>query len=234
MRDTVTHAVALDGRTLVLQAEAGRITVVGSDTATVATVQVVRTARGATEGSTRRRLAQGEVVRVDGDDEIVQVIAAAPQPPGIETAFDAVVPTRARLYLQLDEGAIVLTRLAGPTVTAQTGDGAIRAEALASDTTALIATAGRVEASVRALMPRARLTVSVGEGSAEIELAPDAAVHLDAESRTGQVRVEGDAWAAVERDETDTGQRVRGRVGVAPSARVAVRAGVGTVTVRGP
>ncbi|MEM8600363.1 MAG: hypothetical protein AAGF99_10620 [Bacteroidota bacterium] len=229
----MTHAIALDGRTLVLQAEAGQIEVVGSDTATVATIQVVRTARGATEGSTRRRLAQGEVVRVDGDDEIVQVIAAAPQPPGIETAFEAVVPSQARLYLQLDAGSITLTDLAGPTVTAQTGEGTIRAQSLASNTTLLVATAGRVDASVRTLLPQAQLTISVEEGSAEVELPPTIAAQLDAESRTGRVRVENFAWTTVERNETETGERVVGQMGEGADARIEVRTGVGTVVVRG-
>ncbi|MEO1478539.1 MAG: hypothetical protein AAFV01_08180 [Bacteroidota bacterium] len=233
VRDTVTHAIALDGRTLVLQAEVGRIEVTGSDTATVATVQVVRTARGATEGSARQRLGRGEVVRIDGDDEIVQVIAPAPQPPGIETAFEALVPAEARLHLQLDEGAITLTQVAGPAVTAQTGDGAVRADALASDTTHLIAAAGGVEAVVAALAPQARLIVAVEEGRIDVELPADTDAELDAASGTGLVRVDGFASASTDRAETETGQRVTGRVGGASGARVEARAGVGTVTVQG-
>ncbi|MEO0857292.1 MAG: hypothetical protein AAFY55_10620 [Bacteroidota bacterium] len=233
VRDTVTHAIALDGRTLVLQAEVGRIDVTGSDTATVATVQVVRTARGATEGSARQRLGRGEVVRIDGDDEIVQVIAPAPQPPGIETAFEALVPAEARLYLQLDEGAITLAGAGGPTVTAQTGKGTIRAEALASDTTTLSATAGGVEAVVAALAPQARLIVAVEEGRVEVDLPADTAAELDAASGTGLVSVDGFSSASTDRAETETGQRVTGRVGGASRARVEARVGVGTVTVRG-
>ncbi|MEM9997188.1 MAG: DUF4097 family beta strand repeat-containing protein [Bacteroidota bacterium] len=227
----MTHAVALDGRTLVLQAEAGRIEVVAHDTATVATVQVVRTARGATDGSARQRLQRGEVVRVDGDDEIVQIIAPAPQPPGIETSFTASVPRDAVLHLQLEAGPITVGGVAGAFVTALTDAGVIQATGLAAQTVTLSAEDGTIDADVVSLPPDGRLTATVGSGTVDVWLPSDAEVSVVAESTTGTVRADG--LDELQRSQTDAGQRVTGRLGTEPAAEVDVRAGVGRVTVRG-
>ena len=102
VRDTLARTVDLRGRTLVLDGHDGRVEI---DTAAgPATLQFVRTARGATRASAEERLASVAFYEVEAD-ALVQFVWAS-ELEGTDVQATARVPPGADVVVELDRGTI--------------------------------------------------------------------------------------------------------------------------------
>ena len=99
-RAVVDRAVRLDGRTLVLDAEAGSITVVGADTQE-ARLRFTRVARGESEAAARARLGRLSIGEA-GDAEVYRYVLRTDDVEGGRIDVEARVPRGTTLDVRLD------------------------------------------------------------------------------------------------------------------------------------
>lgn len=222
--------VDLAGRTLLLDGFAGTITVAGTnEPGTRAVLRFERVARGATEGSARRRL-DGVRIEEAGDAEVVQYLLRASPDEGAEVNVRAQVPRAAALQIRLGTGTVYLSG-AGGEVGVEVGGGPIRATGLAGRRVALRTGAGAVEAAAERVPDRADWRFETRAGGITVTLPTGAPARVEAEARTGVIRVDGLAFRDERLDRRAAGARFSGRLGEG-TGRIVARADVGRIAFR--
>lgn len=227
--EVTERSVGLGDRTLVLDVDAGSITVVGTDEAE-ARLRFVCVARGATEASARQRL-EKLTIEEAGDEEIYQYVARANDLESIRVNVEAVVPRGAALNLRVERGGIRLSGTTG-TVHVETENGAIEAAGLAGRQVILKTDLGDIDAGFAAFPAGAEAELETENGGIVLTLPPEASLDLDVETKTGNVSVHNLTFTSQNLDESGTGTDFDARLG-AGGAELRARTEIGNVELRG-
>jgi DUF4097 and DUF4098 domain-containing protein YvlB len=221
----VERSVRLDGRTLVLDAEAGSVTVVGADTEE-ARLRFTQTARGASEEDAQEQLGRLSIEEA-GDAEIYQYVLRTERAEAGQVAVEALVPREATLNIRLEQGDIRLSGTAGD-VTVENGSGNVEAAGLAGRRVRLQTQLGNVEAGFAAVPAEADVRLATENGNVGVVLPFNASVDVDAETETGEIAVDRLAFTNRDLDQEGAQQRFRGRLG-SGSADLRITTEVGTI-----
>ena len=228
-REVTERSVGLGDRTLVLDVDAGSITVVGTDD-DEARLRFVCVARGATQASAQQRLDKLTIEEA-GDEEIYQYVARANDLESIRVNVEVLVPRAASLNLKIERGGIRLSGATGP-IRAEAENGSVEAAGLAGRQVILRTELGNVNAGFAALYADAEAEIETDNGNVVVTLPPDASVALDVEAGTGNVSVQGLTFADESLDESGTGTAFEGRLGTG-AAELRARTSVGNIELRG-
>ncbi|MDX1531514.1 MAG: DUF4097 family beta strand repeat-containing protein [Rhodothermales bacterium] len=228
-RAVTERTVRLDGRTLVLSADAGSVTVVGDPAAVEARLQFERVARGATEASAAERL-ERLTIEEAGDGEIYQYVVESAEVEGARVHVEAVVPANTPLVVQLDRGAVRLSGVTGE-LQVENENGDVELAGVAGERVRVTTRRGAIAAGFGTLPAGAdiRLETENGDLGLTLPATVDAAVRVTTDA--GDIAVQGLAFANRDLDETDAGMRFSGRLGRG-SARIVAETGVGDVLLQ--
>lgn len=209
-RKIVERTVRLDGRTLVLDAEAGSVTVVGTD-AEEARLRFTQVARGEDVEEAQAQLGQLSIEEA-GDAEVYQYVVRTERTDGGRVDIEALVPREATLNVQLEQGAVRLSGTAGG-VTVQNESGNVEAAGLAGRRVTLRTQRGNVEAGFAVLPSDADVRLATENGDITATIPAGASVDVDAETETGEIAVDGLSFTNRNLDQDGARQRFRGRLG---------------------
>jgi hypothetical protein len=220
------RGVDLAGRTLVLDGFAGTIRVIGVDAGAPARLNFERVARGRTPVAAQSRL-EGITLEESGDAETYTYRTRAPRPEGLEVNVEAQVPRDAGLVIRLDAGAVHLDNLSGD-IEATLASGPVRAAGVGGRRVILQTESGALEAGAAALPAGAEWRLQTRAGAITLALPPRASTAVDAETRTGTIRVGGLDFADRSLERSGVGMRFRGRLGEG-DGRIELRTDVGAI-----
>ncbi len=226
-RTVVERTVRLEGRTLVLDADAGSITVVGTG-GEVAQLRFEQVARGATAASAQERLDRLTIEEA-GDAEIYQYLLRAGDVEGARVNVEARVPATTPLHVRLERGAVRLSGTAG-NVTVENESGPVEAAGLAGPHVELRTELGNVEAGFVVLPGEAVVRLETENGNIILILPGESSADVDAETQTGSISVQGLTFSNRTLDQDGVQQRFRGRLGRG-DAEVHATTEVGTITL---
>ena len=226
---TTERSVGLGNRTLVLDVDAGSITIVGTDEAETR-LRFVSVARGATEASARQRLDRLTIEEA-GDEEIYQYFARANDVESIQINIEALVPYGASLNLRVERGDVRLSGTSGP-VRVEVENGGIEAAGLAGRQVILKTELGDIDAGFAGFPVGAEAEVETESGSIVLTLPPDASLDVDTETKTGNVSVQDLTFTRQDLDEDEAGMTFEARLGEG-EAELRARTEVGNVKLRG-
>jgi DUF4097 and DUF4098 domain-containing protein YvlB len=151
----------------------------------------------------------------------------APRPEGLEVNVEAQVPRDARLVIRLDAGAIHLDALTGD-IEATLASGPIRGAALGGRQVHVRTEAGAVDMGAVALPADAEWRLQTRAGAVSLTLPRRASTSVDAETRTGTIRIDGLEFADRRLDREGVGMRFRGTLGDG-NGRLELRTDVGAI-----
>ena len=226
-RTVVERSVQLGGRTLVIDAEAGSVTVVGTDDEE-AHLRFEQVARGSSETTAQKKLGRMSIEEA-GDAEIYQYIVRTDKAEGTQVNVEARVPRATALQIGLENGAV---RLSGTTgnVTVEAENGSVEAAGLAGQHVDFRTTLGDVRAAFAALSTEADVRLETENGAITLTLPAEANASVDARTQTGSISVQGLGFTDRNLDEDGVSQRFRGRLGQG-GAKIRASTEVGTITL---
>ena len=224
-----SRGVDLAGRALVLDGFAGTVRVIGIDPGAPARVNFERVARGRTPVAAESRL-EGITLEESGDAESYTFRTRAPRPEGLEVNVEAQVPRDARLVIRLDAGAIHLDALTGD-IEATLASGPVRGAGLGGRQVHVRTEAGALEIGAVAIPADAEWRLQTRAGAISLALPRLASTAVDAETRTGTVRIEGLEFADRRLDREGVGMRFRGTLGDG-DGRLELRTDVGAIRLQ--
>lgn len=223
------RSVGLGERTLVLDVEAGALTVVGTD-ATEASLRFERVGRGATPEAARRDLDRITIEEI-GDAETYRYVAQTGGSDGARVHVEARVPRGTALDLRLRRGPVRLSGTAG-NVRVENQNGSIEAAGLAGNTVTLTTRLGTVRAGFAALPAEADVEIETENGDLVLTVPPDASADLDVRTATGNVSVQNLTFADQTLSEEGTGTAFQARLG-SGAADLHATTQVGTIELHG-
>ena len=226
VRQVVDRAVRLDGRTLVLDAEAGSVTVVGTDTEE-ARLRFTQVARGEDAAEAEERLGRLSIEEA-GDGEVYQYVLRTERAEGARVDVEALVPRDATLNVQLEQGNVRLSGTAGE-VTVENESGNVEAAGLAGQRVRLQTQRGSIDAGFAALPADADVRLATENGDITATIPAGASVDVDAATETGEIAVDGLSFTDRDLDQDGVRQRFRGRLG---GGRADLRATTEVGTIR--
>lgn len=226
--DTHTRTLVLEGRELVLDGFAGRVTlreVPRSDDRVVA--RFTRRARGATLASAADRL-HGVGVDEAGDGALYQFVWRTTLAAGASVDADVAVPPGTRIVVRLGEGALAAEGLTGG-LDAEVGSGPVELSRHAAPATRVHTGRGPVRLTASAVPADATWTLSTEAGPVRLVVPTGAGLVLDAQTGAGRFVVP--PLGGETRTESPDGTRLRGTLG-GGGASITLRSGLGSVHVR--
>jgi DUF4097 and DUF4098 domain-containing protein YvlB len=224
-REVVERSVRLDGRTLVLDAEAGSVTVVGADTDEVR-LRFTEVARGESAEAAAEQLGRLSIEEA-GDGEVYQYVLRTERAGAGRLDVEARVPREATLRVRLEQGDVRLSGTAGD-VTVENESGAIEAAGLAGRRVTLRTQLGDVEAGFAAVPADADVRLATENGSVVAVIPLGVSLDVDARTETGEIAVDRLAFSDRNLDQDGARQRFRGRLGEG-SADLRITTEVGTI-----
>jgi DUF4097 and DUF4098 domain-containing protein YvlB len=227
-RTVVERSVRLGARTLVIDAEAGSVTVVGTDGDT-AELRFEQVARGSSATTAQKKLGRMSIEEA-GDGEIYQYVVRTDDAEGTQVNVEARVPRATPLQIGLENGTVRLSGTAG-NIGVEAENGSIEAAGLAGQRVDLRTTLGNVEAGFAALSTEADVRLETENGALVLALPAEANATVDASTETGSISVQGLGFTDRNLDEDGVSQRFRGRLGQG-GAKVRAVTEVGTITLR--
>ncbi len=226
-RTVVERSVQLGGRTLVIDAEAGSVTVVGTDD-DEAHLRFEQVARGSSETTAQKKLGRMSIEEA-GDAEIYQYVVRTERAEGTLVNIEARVPRAISLQIGLENGTVRLSGTAG-NIGVEAENGSIQAAGLAGQQVALQTTLGDVKAAFAALSTEADVRLETENGAVVLTLPAEANAIVDARTQTGSITVQGLGFTDRTLDEDGVSQRFRGRLGQG-GAKIHASTEVGTITL---
>lgn len=225
-RHVTERVVRLGDRTLVLDAETGSITVVGTD-ADEARLRFERVARGATQASAASRLDRLTIEEA-GDEEIYQYVMRCNGVAGARVEVIAEVPRSARLNIAIERGAVRLSGMAGG-VTVENELGPVEAAGLAGREVVIKTELGDVDAAFAALPTDAGVRIETENGNVTLTLPAGTDADVEAKTQTGTISTE--RLAFTNRTLNAFGNHFRGQLGQG-AADVRIETEVGSIDLR--
>lgn len=226
-RTVVERAVQVGTRTLVIDAEAGSITIVGTDD-DEAHLRFEQVARGSSATTAQKKLDRMSIEEA-GDSEIYQYIVRTEGAEGTQVNVEARVPRATALHVSLENGSVRLSGTAG-NLEVEAENGSVEAAGLAGQRVDLKTKLGNVTAGFSALSTEADVRVATENGSIVLALPVESSADVDVRTETGSISVEGLGFTNRNLDQDGVSQRFRGRLGQG-GAEIRATTEVGTITL---
>ena len=224
--DSLTRIVSPADRRLVFDGFRGRFRLQGRDGETA---DLTLTKRGRGTDSTEARSVLDDIrVTETGTADTYTFEIESPEPPRSAVDVVGTVPHSVSLRMNQESGRFDLRGARGPIVVRQRfGDVRIRD---ASEEVEVSVETGDLTVEMDAVPPDARISLRTANGDVHFALPPQASVQVDAQTRSGEVRVQGLTFAQERLTPVDAGARYTAQLG-GGDAVVELRTENGIVTL---
>ncbi len=220
--------IALAGRTLVLDADNGSVTVTGRQDST-ATLHFEKRARGADDEEAQRHLEGISIESQErGDTYTLRLRSSHADKTVVDVRVQ--VPYKTPLRLDVANGGVEIAAMAAP-LTVEVGNGSVRIKGAAHHLDVRTGN-GDLTVEMAGFRDETAVRLEAGNGSIALGLPASVSAAVEAETQVGAIEVRGLALAERAEEKSATGGRLRGVLGNG-SGRIALRTRNGSIVLRG-
>jgi len=207
--EIVERGADLQGRPLVIEAGAATIYVTGADTAR-ASFRFEKVARADDEAGLQRAL-DGIHITEKGDEKAYRYTIGGRQSDGTSVRVHAVIPRETVLRVELANGSVFLSSLAGPVeVVDQNGSIEVRDARASVDARTQN---GRIDVEMGVVSRDSKVRLETQNGAIAFGIPAEASAAIHAATRLGTVSADELPLADSRLRQTDVGQQYSGKLG---------------------